>query len=155
MKSNLVCQGNTNFSVKKNLDLLVNSIWNTHASSFSPYWLLYLYWRYAIFFELCYFLWHIPRSIAILFLNVMLQYMTLTSSYADSSYAMFSGQSRGRISGYCCNTDLYQSYNFWTTYYIVLTFFECYCWQKYTTISNTDLYLSYFKDGACSLFFVS
>ena len=22
--------------------------------------------------------------------------------------------------------------------------FQCYCWQKYTTISNTDLYLSYF-----------
>ena len=23
--------------------------------------------------------------------------------------------------------------------------FECYCWQKYTTINNTDLYLSYFN----------
>jgi hypothetical protein len=23
--------------------------------------------------------------------------------------------------------------------------FECYCWQNYTTISNTDLYLSYFN----------
>jgi hypothetical protein len=22
--------------------------------------------------------------------------------------------------------------------------FECYCWQNYTTVSNTDLYLSYF-----------
>ena len=22
--------------------------------------------------------------------------------------------------------------------------FECYCWQKYTAVSNTDLYLSYF-----------
>jgi hypothetical protein len=22
--------------------------------------------------------------------------------------------------------------------------FECYCWQKFTTVSNTDLYLSYF-----------
>ena len=36
------------------------------------------------------------------FLNVMLQYITLTPSYANLSYAMFSGQSRGRISGYCC-----------------------------------------------------
>ena len=33
----------------------------------------------------------------------MLQYLTLTPSYANSSYAMFSGQSRGRISEYCCN----------------------------------------------------
>ena len=108
--------------------------------SFSSYAIFY-----AIYPELCYLLCHIPRSSAIFFLNVMLQYITLTPSYANSSYAMFSGQSWGRISGYCCNTDLYQSYNFWTTYYIVLTFFECYCWQKYTPISNTDLYLSYFN----------
>ena len=62
--------------------------------------------RYAIFYaiypKLCYLLCHIPRSSAIFFLNVMLQYITLTPSYANSSYAMFSGQSRGRISGYCC-----------------------------------------------------
>ena len=62
--------------------------------------------RYAIFYaiypKLCYRLCHIPRSSAIFFLNVMLQYITLTPSYANSSYAMFSGQSRGRISGYCC-----------------------------------------------------
>ena len=68
--------------------------------------------RYAIFYaiypKLCYRLCHIPRSSAIFFLNVMLQYITLTPSYANSSYAMFSGQSRGRISGYCCrNTFLY------------------------------------------------
>ena len=64
--------------------------------------------RYAIFYaiypKLCYRLCHIPRSSAIFFLNVMLQYITLTPSYANSSYAMFSGQSRGRISGYCCIT---------------------------------------------------
>ena len=63
--------------------------------------------RYAIFYaiypKLCYRLCHIPRSSAIFFLNVMLQYITLTPSYANSSYAMFSGQSWGRISGYCCN----------------------------------------------------
>ena len=62
--------------------------------------------RYAIFYaiypKLCYRLYHIPRSSAIFFLNVMLQYITLTPSYANSSYAMFSGQSWGRISGYCC-----------------------------------------------------
>jgi hypothetical protein len=62
--------------------------------------------RYAIFYaiypKICYHLCHIPRSSAIFFLNVMLQYITLTPSYANSSYAMFSGQSRGRISGYCC-----------------------------------------------------
>ena len=62
--------------------------------------------RYAIFYaiypKLCYRLCHIPRSSAIFFLNVMLQYITLTPSYANSSYAMFSGQSQGRISGYCC-----------------------------------------------------
>ena len=57
---------------------------------------------YAIYPKLCYRLCHIPRSSAIFFLNVMLQYITLTPSYANSSYAMFSGQSRGRISGYCC-----------------------------------------------------
>ena len=63
--------------------------------------------RYAIFYavypKLCYRLCHIPRSSAIFFLNVMLQYITLTPSYANSSCAMFSGQSRGRISGYCTN----------------------------------------------------
>ena len=62
--------------------------------------------RYAIFYaiypKLCYRLCHIPRSSAIFFLNVMLQYITLTPSYANSSYAMFSGQSQGHISGYCC-----------------------------------------------------
>ena len=57
---------------------------------------------YAIYPKLCYLLCHIPRSSAIFFLNVMLQYITLTPSYANSSYAMFSGQSWGRISGYCC-----------------------------------------------------
>jgi hypothetical protein len=51
---------------------------------------------YAIYPELCYLLCHIPRSSAF-FLNVMLQYITLTPSYA-----MFSGQSRGCILGYCC-----------------------------------------------------
>ena len=64
--------------------------------------------RYAIFYaiypKLCYRLCHIPRSSAIFFLNVMLQYITLTPSYANLSYAMFSGQSRGHISGYCCIT---------------------------------------------------
>ena len=62
--------------------------------------------RYAIFYaiypKLCYRLCHIPRSSAIFFLNVMLQYITLTPSYANLSYAMFSGQSWGRILGYCC-----------------------------------------------------
>ena len=62
--------------------------------------------RYAIFYaiypKLCYLLCHIPHSSAIFFWNVMLQYITLTPSYANSSYAMFSGQSRGHISGYCC-----------------------------------------------------
>ena len=32
----------------------------------------------------------------------MLQYITLTPSYANLSYAMFSGQGRGPISGHCC-----------------------------------------------------
>ena len=68
--------------------------------------------RYAIFYaiypKLCYRLCHIPRSSAIFFLNVMLQYITLTPSYANSSYAMFSGQSRGRISGYCCTLLFHQ-----------------------------------------------
>ena len=45
---------------------------------------------------------HIPRSSAFFFLNIMLEYIILTPSYANSSYAMFSGQSWGRISGYCC-----------------------------------------------------
>ena len=66
--------------------------------SFSSYAIFY-----AIYPELCYLLCHIPRSSAIFFLNVMLQYITLTPSYANSSYAMFSGQSWGRISGYCCS----------------------------------------------------
>ena len=57
---------------------------------------------YAIYPKLCYLLYHIPRSSAIFFLKVMLQYILLTPSYANSSYAMFSGQSGGRISGYCC-----------------------------------------------------
>ena len=57
---------------------------------------------YAIYPKLCYILCHIPRSSAIFFLNVMLQYITLTPSYTNSSYAMFSGQSQGRILGYCC-----------------------------------------------------
>ena len=67
--------------------------------------------RYAIFYaiypKICYHLCHIPRSSAIFFLNVMLQYITLTPSYANSSYAMFSGQSRGRISGYCCTSLIF------------------------------------------------
>ena len=57
---------------------------------------------YAIYPKLCYLLCHIPRSSAIFFLKVMLQYIILTPSYANSSYAMFSGQSWGRISGHCC-----------------------------------------------------
>ena len=81
--------------------------------SHQSFWLLSLavitYWRYAIFNaiypKLCYLLYHIPRSSAIFFLNVMLQYIALTPSYANSSYAMFSGQSRGRISGYCIYLD--------------------------------------------------
>ena len=64
---------------------------------------------YAIYPKLCYLLCHIPRSSAIFFLNVMLQYITLTPSYANSSYAMFSGQSRVGISGYCC-TSLVESF---------------------------------------------
>ena len=68
--------------------------------SFTPRYAIF----YAIYPKLCYLLCHIPRSSAIFFLNVMLQYITLTPSYANSSYAMFSGQSRGRISGYCCTT---------------------------------------------------
>ena len=52
---------------------------------------------YAIFYAI-----YVPRSSAIFFLNFMLQYIALTPSYANSSYAMFSGQSWGRISGYCC-----------------------------------------------------
>ena len=35
-------------------------------------------------------------------LEQSLQYITLTPSYANSSYAMFSGQSQERILGYCC-----------------------------------------------------
>ena len=87
------------------------------------FWLLSLavitYWRYAIFNviypELCYllchlsqamlFLCHIPRSSAIFFLNIMLQYIILTPRYANLSYAMFSGQSWGRILGYCCRIN--------------------------------------------------
>ena len=57
---------------------------------------------YAIYPKLCYFLRHIPHSSAIFFLNVMLQYIILTPRYANSSYAMFSGQRWVRISGYCC-----------------------------------------------------
>ena len=81
---------------------------------YQSFWLLSLavvtYWRYAIFNaiypKLCYLLCHIPRSSAIFFLNVMQQYIALTPSYANSSYAMFSGQSRGRISGYCCTYSI-------------------------------------------------
>ena len=73
--------------------------------------------RYAIFYaiypKLCYRLCHIPRSSAIFFLNVMLQYITLTPSYANSSYAMFSGQSQGRISGYCCIFRLNREFYVW------------------------------------------
>ena len=75
--------------------------------SFMPFTPCYAIF-YSIYPKLCYLLCHIPRSSAIFFLYVMLQYITLTSSYANSSYAMFSGQSRGRISGYCC-TALSQS----------------------------------------------
>ena len=67
---------------------------------------------YAIYPKLCYILCHIPQTMLFFmpytpqqryfFLKVMLQYITLTPSYANLSYAMFSGQSRGRISGYCC-----------------------------------------------------
>ena len=85
--------------------LLLSSVWLLSLAlpiedmlSFSSYAIFY-----AIYPELCYLLCHIPRSSAIFFLNVMLQYITLTPSYANSSNAMFSGQSRGRISGYCCN----------------------------------------------------
>ena len=66
---------------------------------FTPRYVIF----YAIYPKLCYPLCHIPRSSAIFSLNVMLQYITLTPSYANSSYAMFSGQSWWRISGYCCN----------------------------------------------------
>ena len=97
----------------------VNIFWNFAGyfirSSFSSYAIFY-----AIYPNLCYFLFHIPSSSSIFFLNVMLQYITLTPSYANSSYAMFSGQSRGRISGYCCtfnglvreNSNLISVYKF-------------------------------------------
>ena len=48
---------------------------------------------------------HIPRSSAFFFLNIMLEYIILTPSYANLSYAMFSGQSWGRILGYCCRIN--------------------------------------------------
>ena len=102
MKFTLVYQGNTDFIEEKNLAFLTLALFHLIGCFFLA---VITYWRYAIFFELCYLLWHIPRSSAILFLNAMLQYITLTPSYANSSYAMFSGQSRGRISGYCCNKN--------------------------------------------------
>ena len=95
------------------------------------FWLLSLavitYWRYAIFNaiypKLCYLLYHIPRSSAIFFLKVMLQYIILTPSYANSSYAMFSGQSWGRISGYCCNGEMVnlESFRIWQHFFLVST----------------------------------
>ena len=76
-------------------------------------------WRYAIFNaiypKICYLLCHLPQAMlsfmphtlqqCYFFLNLILQYLTLTPSYANSSYAMFSGQSQGRILGYCCTKD--------------------------------------------------
>ena len=85
--------------------------------------------RYAIFYaiypKLCYRLCHIPRSSAIFFLNIMLQYITLTPSYANSSYAMISGQSWGRILGYCCKKIMFsliffQTYFEWPKAFILL-----------------------------------
>ena len=88
--------------------------------SFSSYAIFY-----AIYPELCYLLCHIPRSSAIFFLNVMLQYITLTPSYANSSYAMFSGQSRGCISGYCCISIQLHSAPQLRSYYPPNTFSIC------------------------------
>jgi hypothetical protein len=58
----------------------------------------------------------------------MLQYITLTPSYANSSYAMFSGQSWWRISGYCCtnfdNTQCFECLNNLSSMY------SCKCYQN-------------------------
>ena len=93
--------------------------------------------RYAIFYaiypKICYRLCHIPRSSAIFFLKVMLQYITLTPSYANPSYAMFSGQSRGRISGYCC-----------TRTFLQIGFFLLSYMQKYSSLLYSCLHAFHF-----------
>ena len=46
------------------------------------------------------------NEIAKIYFLFLLQYITLNPCYANTSYAMLSGQSRWLISGYCCTTCL-------------------------------------------------
>ena len=50
-----------------------------------------------------YVIFYAPQQGYFFSLNSVLLCMTLTPRYASLSYAMFSGQSRGHISGYCCS----------------------------------------------------
>ena len=118
MKTTMVCQRHyfyckekLDYSLLTQFEILVDSffllkICNRFLAmlsfmSYTPSYAIFMPYKYP---KLCYSYAIYPAVVLFFFLNVLLQYITLTPNYANLSYAMFSGQSQGRISGYCCNS---------------------------------------------------